>query len=50
MDSAEEARRLEPTRPEVRQTLAVIYEGMGRYEEALLELDGTLELQLVAAD
>ncbi len=50
MDSAEEARRLEPTRPEVRQTLAVIYEGMGRYEEALLELDGALELQLVAAD
>ncbi len=43
--SAEEARRLDPTHPEVRYALAMIYDGMGRHDDALEELDEVLAYQ-----
>ena len=43
--AAEEARRLDPDHPSVTYTLAVIYEGSGRTDEAVEELRRTLTLQ-----
>ena len=43
--AAEEARRLDPDHPSVTYTLAVIYQGSGRTDEAVEELRRTLILQ-----
>ena len=44
-ESAEEARRLDPGHPAVRHTLAIIYRGTGRVDEAIAELRGALSIQ-----